>query len=71
MSYKSHPKTLGDYIDNVVADEQSLEKEMKDKKANKPKLTFEEWLRTVCFQAPTAEAYDLAKDAWKAAQENV
>lgn len=26
---------------------------------------FEKWLRTVCFQPPTPEAYDLAKDAWK------
>ena len=29
---------------------------------------FEEWLRTVCFQNPTPEAYDLAKDAWKEAR---
>jgi hypothetical protein len=26
---------------------------------------FETWLRTVCFQEPTPEAYDLAKSAWK------
>lgn len=26
---------------------------------------FEKWLRTVCFQKPTPEAYDLAKCAWK------
>ncbi len=25
---------------------------------------FEIWLRKVCFQKPTPEAYDLAKDAW-------
>lgn len=25
---------------------------------------FERWLRSVCFQAPTPEAYDLAKCAW-------
>lgn len=25
---------------------------------------FEKWLRTVCFQKPTPEAYDLAKGAW-------
>lgn len=25
---------------------------------------FESWLKTVCFQAPTPEAYDLARDAW-------
>jgi hypothetical protein len=25
---------------------------------------FESWLRSVCFQAPTPEAYDLAKSAW-------
>lgn len=28
---------------------------------------FEIWLRTVCFQKPTDPAYDLARDAWKAA----
>lgn len=28
---------------------------------------FERWLRCVCFQKPTPEAYDLAKDAWKEA----
>ena len=27
---------------------------------------FEEWLRTVCFQRPTKEAYDLARCAYKA-----
>ncbi len=26
---------------------------------------FEVWLRTVCLQKPTPEAYDLAKDAWE------
>lgn len=25
---------------------------------------FERWLRSVCFQKPTPEAYDLAKCAW-------
>jgi hypothetical protein len=29
---------------------------------------FEKWLRTVCFQRPTPEAYDLARDAWQAAR---
>lgn len=28
---------------------------------------FEKWLRTVCFQKPTPEAYELAKCAWEAA----
>ena len=28
---------------------------------------FEKWLRTVCFQEPTPEAYDLARRAWKKA----
>ncbi|MCK5602630.1 hypothetical protein KAR91_12190 [Candidatus Pacearchaeota archaeon] len=28
---------------------------------------FEEWLRAVCFQRPTQEAYDLAKAAWNKA----
>lgn len=30
---------------------------------------FEPWLRQVCFQKPTPEAYDLAKDAWAAGRE--
>jgi len=30
---------------------------------------FEKWLRKVCFQKPTQEAYDLAKSAWKEARE--
>lgn len=29
---------------------------------------FEAWLRTVCFQTPTLQAYDLAKSAWKQAK---
>lgn len=29
---------------------------------------FEAWLRTVCFQSPTPEAYDLAQNAWQAAR---
>ena len=28
---------------------------------------FKKWLTSVCFQKPTPEALDLAKDAWKAA----
>lgn len=28
---------------------------------------FEAWLRSVCFQKPTQEAYDLAKAAWEEA----
>lgn len=28
---------------------------------------FDRWLRSVCFQAPTKEAYDLAWEAWQAA----
>ena len=28
---------------------------------------FKAWLNSVCFQRPTPEAYDLARDAWKAA----
>ncbi len=30
---------------------------------------FEKWLRSVCFQKPTPEAYDLAKSAWLEVQE--
>ncbi len=30
----------------------------------KQKEQFEAWLRTVCFQKPTREGYDLAKKAW-------
>jgi hypothetical protein len=29
---------------------------------------FDKWLKTTCFQKPTPEAYDLAKDAWKEAR---
>lgn len=32
-------------------------------------LNFEKWLRTVCFQKPTPEAYDLAKSAWQTAMD--
>jgi len=32
---------------------------------------FEEWLRRVCFQKPTPEAYDLAWQAWHTAQQSV
>ena len=31
--------------------------------------SFEKWLRTVCFQKPTDEAYNLAKTAWRDATE--
>ncbi len=31
---------------------------------------FDKWLKTVCFQKPTPEAYDLAKEAWCMAIEN-
>ena len=31
---------------------------------------FDEWLKTVCFQKPTPEAYGLAKRAWAAAQQS-
>lgn len=27
-------------------------------------MDFDEWLKTVCFQRPTPEAWDLAKCAW-------
>lgn len=30
---------------------------------------FEKWLRTACFQKPTPEAYDLAKEAWEKSKE--
>lgn len=30
-------------------------------------MGFNEWLKTVCFQKPTKEAYDLAKSAWNEA----
>ena len=30
-------------------------------------MNFEKWLRTVCFQKPTKEAYELAECAWRAA----
>lgn len=31
-------------------------------------ITFNEWLRTVCFQPPTKEAEDLARAAWDKAK---
>jgi len=31
---------------------------------------FEAWLRTVCFQKPTPDAYDLAKCAWVEARQD-
>lgn len=31
---------------------------------------FEIWLKTVCFEKPTPEAYDLAKEAWKAGHDH-
>ena len=34
-----------------------------------PDESFEKWLRTVCFQKPTPEAYDLAKCAYLAGRE--
>lgn len=36
----------------------------------KQRYEFEKWLREVCFQKPTPEAYDLAWSAWKAAQQS-
>lgn len=32
---------------------------------DKSRAAFEVWLRTVCFQKPTPEAYDLAVSAWQ------
>ena len=29
-------------------------------------MKFDEWLKTVCFDEPTPEAYDLARQAWDA-----
>ena len=29
---------------------------------------YEQWLRAVCFQKPTPEAYDFAKEAWNEAK---
>jgi len=34
-------------------------------------MGFDEWLKTVCFQKPTPEAYDLAKEAWSASIKNL
>ena len=38
---------------------------------NEQREKFEKWLRTVCFQKPTPEAYDLAWQAWQAAEQSV
>ena len=48
---------------------------MQDMKPKKPvdiivNEDFEAWLRTICFQKPTKEAYDLAKCAWEASKPN-
>ena len=32
---------------------------------------FEKWLKSVCFQSPTSEAYELAKAAWVEANKNI
>jgi hypothetical protein len=34
-------------------------------KTREYETSFEEWLRSVCFQKPTKEAYDLALAAWR------
>lgn len=34
------------------------------------RIEYKAWLRRACFQKPTPEAYDLAWQAWKAAQQN-
>jgi len=31
-------------------------------------MDFDQWLKTVCFQKPTPEAYDLAKSAFEYAK---
>ena len=36
-----------------------------------PHSEYEKWLRTVCFQKPTPEAYDLAKCAWAEASKQI
>ena len=54
-----------------------LEYKMKDLQAQLAVLEtptgnpFESWLRVQCFQAPTKEAYSLAKSAWHAALDTV
>lgn len=52
-----HVATLRAWADEVEA----------ARKAREVATEVEMWLRTVCFQKPTPEAYDLAKCAWEAA----
>lgn len=69
MSYKSHPRTLGDVIDNVLLNEQQ----------SKKKLTFNEWFNSTeqeikwysCYDEYSGSIYELMEKAWDAAQENV
>jgi hypothetical protein len=43
--------------------------QIENRKKTEPKeLTFDEWLKTVCFRRPTREAYDLARAAWREAK---
>ena len=47
-----------------MADERHEAAEGSESDTNALLCGFEEWLRSVCFQKPTPEAYDLAKCAW-------
>ena len=56
-------------LDKMLARVDEILELNKGEKMNNPdKEAFEKWLRTVCFQKPTPEAYDLAWQAWRSAQ---
>lgn len=66
LAYKAHPKTLGDYIDNVLATE---------KDTNIKKLSFEEWMLQLArnklpLQIPFDDWYICMQEAWIAGQAN-
>lgn len=64
MGYKSHPKTLGDVIDNVMFQEKALAKK---------KQSFEEWFTErylISVEEANGKALNGLRECWKAAQEN-
>lgn len=61
MAYKSHPKTLGDVIDNVLYSE---------KLNYKKKLSFDDWFKQYNEEFGLPPADVIARAAWNAAQEN-
>lgn len=68
---EADPDRAERFIETVLG-RNALQKRLKQAQSKEPQAEavppgFEVWLRTVCFQRPTPEAYDLAKAAWRAA----